>query len=70
MTVHGLCRACFSTWAYETGAARPDVIEATLAHRESDRVKAAYMRADFARDRAALLLAWTNVIDFQRARAA
>jgi len=75
-TVHGLCRACFSTWAYETGAARPEVIEATLAHRESDRVKAAYMRADFARDRAALLLAWadfidgktpvSNVIDFRR----
>jgi hypothetical protein len=55
------------------------VIEATLAHREADKVKAAYMRADFARDRAALLLAWadfvdgkspaSNVIDFQRARA-
>jgi integrase len=79
-TVHGLCRACLSTWAYETGAARPEVIEATLAHREADKVKAAYMRADFARDRAALLLSWadfidgkspaSNVIDFQRPRAA
>ena len=40
-TVHGLCRATFSTWANETGVARPDVIEACLAHREADKVKAA-----------------------------
>lgn len=33
-TVHRLCRATFSTWANETGAARPDVIEACLAHEE------------------------------------
>lgn len=32
ITVHGLCRATFSTWANETAAARPDVIEACLAH--------------------------------------
>jgi len=31
-TVHGLCRATFSPWANETAAARPDVIEACLAH--------------------------------------
>jgi integrase len=30
-TVHGLCRSTFSTWANETGVARPDVIEACLA---------------------------------------
>lgn len=46
-TVHGLCRVTFSTWANETGAARPDVAEACLAHRETDRVKAAYNRAKF-----------------------
>ncbi len=40
-TVHGLCRATFSTWAYDTAAARPDVIGACLAHREADKVKAA-----------------------------
>jgi hypothetical protein len=44
-TVHGLCRATFNTWAHETAAARPDVIEACLAHKEADRVKAAYNRA-------------------------
>ena len=59
-TVHGLCRASFSTWAYETGAARPEVIEACLAHREADKVKAAYNRAQFASERAALLAAWAD----------
>lgn len=57
-TVHGVCRATFSTWAYETAAARPDVIEACLAHQEVDRVKAAYNRAQFTAERKALLQAW------------
>jgi integrase len=57
-TVHGLCRATFSTWANETGAARPDVVEACLAHREADRVKAAYNRAKFSEERKALMIAW------------
>lgn len=61
-TVHGLCRATFSTWAYETNAARPDVIEACLAHQEADRVKAAYNRAQFAEDRRKLLLAWHDFV--------
>lgn len=61
-TVHGLCRATFSTWAYETAVARPDVIEACLAHREADRVKAAYNRAKFNDERAALLRAWSDFL--------
>lgn len=78
-TVHGLCRATFSTWAHETGAARPDVIEACLAHREADRVRAAYNRAQFMAERKALLAAWSeycdgkapaaNVIEFPQPRA-
>jgi len=59
-TVHGLARAAFSTWAHETGAGRPDVIEACLAHKEADRVKAAYNRSQFAAERAALLAAWAD----------
>jgi integrase len=62
-TVHGVCRATFSTWAYETGAARPDVIEACLAHREADRVKRAYNRSQFTTDRKALLLRWADYLD-------
>jgi hypothetical protein len=79
-TVHGFCCATFSTWAYETAAARPDIIEACLAHRESDCVKAAYNRAQFAAERRALLLAWADylgskvpaneLIEFPRAKAA
>ena len=62
-TVHGLCRATFSTWANETAAARPDVIEACLAHEEANRVRASYNRAEFAKERAELLSAWAEYLD-------
>ncbi len=62
-TVHGLCRSTFSTWANELGIARPDVIEACLAHQEENRVRAAYNRAQFAKERAALLFAWADYLD-------
>lgn len=62
-TVHGVCRATFSTWAYETGAARPDVIEACLAHKEADKVKAAYNRADFSAERRSLIERWSEFLD-------
>ncbi|MDR0250778.1 MAG: integrase arm-type DNA-binding domain-containing protein [Burkholderiales bacterium] len=58
-TVHGL-RATFSTWANETGTARPDVIEACLAHREADMVRRAYNRATFIEERRKLLAAWAR----------
>jgi len=79
-TVHGLCRSTFSTWANETGAARPDVIEACLAHREGDKIRAAYNRAQFNTERRRLLEAWaaylegreaeSNVIELASAKAA
>ena len=62
ITVHGF-RSTFSTWANETGAARPDVIEACLAHREGDRIRAAYNRAQFSSERRKLLDAWAAYID-------
>ena len=61
-TVHGLCRSTFSTWANDTGAARPDVIEACLAHREGDRIRAAYNRASFDDERRELLRAWSEFL--------
>lgn len=61
-TVHGLCRATFSTWANETGMARKEVIEACLAHREADLVSGAYNRAQFAKERAALLAQWAQFL--------
>lgn len=61
-TVHGLYRATFSTWANETAAARPDVIETCLAHEEANRVRAAYNRAHFNDERKALMLAWADYL--------
>jgi integrase len=61
-TVHGLARATFSTWANERGIARPDVIEACLAHVQADKVRAAYNRATFDDERRALLQAWADYI--------
>jgi hypothetical protein len=61
VTVHGF-RATFSTWANELGIARPDVIEAALAHQEADRVRKAYNRAEFLGDRCALMNAWGDYL--------
>ena len=75
-TVHGLCRATFSTWANETAAARPDVIEACLSHLEGNKIRAAYNRAQFMAERRKLLEDWaeflskpyvSNVVPMQRA---
>jgi integrase len=63
-TVHGF-RATFSTWANETNAARPDVIEACLAHQESNLVRRAYNRAAFTAERKELLAAWGQYCDGQ-----
>jgi integrase len=66
-TVHGLCRATFSTWANDTAAARPDVIEACLAHQEGNKIRAAYNRAQFMQERRALLEAWASYLERPRA---
>ena len=67
-TVHGLARSTFSSWANETAAARPDVVEACLAHSEADLVRKAYMRAQFAAERRAVLLAWSDYLAKQPAQ--
>ena len=67
-TVHGLCRATFSTWANETAAGRPDVIEACIAHEEGNKVRAAYNRAQFTEERRALLAAWSDHLAQQPAQ--
>lgn len=59
-TVHGLCRASFSTWANGTKAARFEVIEACLAHTKKDKVAGAYNRAKYGDERRALLDAWAR----------
>ncbi len=67
-TVHGL-RSTFSTWANEATQTKPDVIEAVLAHKEADRVRAAYNRATFDADRKALLAAWARFLSTKAAGA-
>ena len=67
-TVHGLCRSSFSTWAYENAVARPEVIEAALAHREKDQIKRAYNRAQFNAERRTLLIDWAAFIGGSNAR--
>jgi integrase len=67
-TVHGLCRSSFSTWAYENAVARPEVIEAALAHREKDQIKRAYNRAQFNAERRKLLLDWAAFVGGSNAR--
>jgi len=43
-TVHGF-RSTLSSWANELGIAKPDAIEAALAHREENAVRRAYNRS-------------------------
>lgn len=57
VTVHGF-RSTFSTWANELGIAKPDAIEAALAHREQNAVRRAYNRSQFLAERRALMVAW------------
>ena len=60
-TVHGF-RSTFSTWANELGIAKPDAIEAALAHREENAVRRAYNRSQFLAERRALMTAWGNFL--------
>lgn len=62
MEVHGF-RALASTWANESGQYRPDVIEVALAHKEQDRVRAAYNRAEFIGELRKLWQDWADVCD-------
>jgi len=63
-TAHGF-RALFSTTANEHGH-DADVIERQLAHRERNKVRAAYHRAEYLADRAGLLQWWADHLDKRR----
>lgn len=60
-TAHGF-RALFSTVANECGH-NPDAIERQLAHVERNEVRAAYHRATYMKDRAALVQWWADYLD-------
>ena len=58
-TVHGF-RAAFSTWAREQTDYSPEIVEASLAHTQSDKVVAAYARTTFLDRRRELMQEWTT----------
>jgi integrase len=59
ITVHGF-RACFSTWANETTAFPPLVIEQSLSHSVGSAVERAYRRTDLFDKRRKLMEAWAR----------
>lgn len=61
MTGHGW-RSVASTWANEEGYS-PDAIERQLAHSPEDKVRAAYSRAEYMRERRPMMQAWANWLD-------
>lgn len=66
MTGHGF-RALASTRLNELGWS-PDVIERQLAHAERNKVRAAYNRATYMKDRRQMMQVWANELDKMRKR--
>lgn len=60
-TVHGF-RASASTLLNELGF-DPDVIERQLAHQERNKVRAAYHRAEYLKERRTMMQRWANYVD-------
>jgi integrase len=65
MTSHGF-RATASTLLNEHSPFAPDVIEAALAHQDSDAVRRAYNRAQFWKERVAMAQWWAEYLDALR----
>jgi integrase len=59
VTVHGF-RAAFPTWARERTDYSPEIVEASLAHTQSDKIVAAYARKSFLDRRRALMQEWAT----------
>jgi integrase len=62
ISVHGLCRACFKTWALERSRFPNEVVELALAHNVGDKTERAYLRGTALRRRYALAEAWSGFI--------
>lgn len=65
MTPHGF-RACFSTFANQSGKWHPDAIERALAHAENNQVRAAYLRGEFWEERVSMADWWAGELDKMR----
>ena len=59
---HGF-RAMFSTTAYESGKFRGEVIEAILAHKDPNKVRRAYNRANYEEEKKELLIWWGEFLE-------
>ena len=59
---HGL-RSTFRDWAAEQTSYPREVVEAALAHTNSDKVEAAYLRSDMIKKRARLMEAWATFLN-------
>jgi len=64
MTAHGF-RSLASTRLNELGY-KPDLIEKQLAHEESNKIRAAYNRAEYLEERTEMMTAWANYLDSLR----
>mgnify|MGYP000277031217 CR=1 FL=1 len=62
---HG-CRHFFSTMTNEHGQFRHDVIEAALAHKDRDAIRATYNRATYIEERRALAQWWADELESMR----
>jgi len=60
-TVHGF-RSAFRDWAAECTDFAGDVVEAALAHTNTNRVEAAYRRTNYLEKRRGLMLMWANFV--------
>ena len=60
-TVHGF-RSTFTDWARDNGHAPDHVIDAALAHKVSDEVKAAYGRSKLLALRTTLMQTWADYL--------
>lgn len=62
ITAHGLARSCFRDWGAEATSFPSAVLEAALAHKNADRVEAAYLRTKFLEKRVELMATWANFL--------
>jgi integrase len=61
ITVHGF-RSTFRDWAAEKTTIQPEVIEACLAHTNTNQVEAAYLRSDILEKRRTLMSKWNSFV--------
>ena len=64
-TAHGF-RSVFSTITNEQDRTMGDVVEGALAHKDRNKVRAAYRRTTFLADRVGLMQWWADFLDQKR----